>query len=198
MKVTNSTRYSGVMLRSIFLSVVSDVERVFSKDLPVGTKRRAEFIREHCHVEYVYTRRGGCSGRASLGGGWCRIRIARNEVSLAQLIWLIRHEVYHLFGVHHAAMPNAVNRWSDRGTAAAGEMHAHLLARYGEVVKEEPLPTKRPVSVEERRVTKLTSIEARIVKWESKRKRAETALKKLQKQRRYYEGQLAQAAKEKP
>lgn len=75
MKVTNATRYSGVMLRSIFLSVVSDVERVFLKDLPVGTKRRAEFIREHCHVEYVYTRRGGCSGRASLGGGWCRIRI---------------------------------------------------------------------------------------------------------------------------
>lgn len=196
MKVTNFTRYSGTMLRSVFLSVVADVESVFAAR--EGTKRRAEFIREHCLIDYVYTRQGGCSGRASLGGGWCRIRVARGEVSLAELIWLVRHEVYHLFGVRHGDMPNAVNHWSASGTAAVAEKHAHLVKRYGEIVKEEPAPEKRRVSTEEKRVTKLSGIEERIVKWESKRKRAETALKKLQKQRRYYEGQLAQAAKEKP
>lgn len=197
MKAKNETRYSGVMLRSVFLAVVNHVEKVLSNTTgtPLSVQARAAFIRARCTVAYVYTRGGGCSGRASLGGGWCRIRIARDEVKLAELAWLIQHEVYHLFGVKHQDMPHAVNHWSASGTAAAADHYADVITRYGEVVREEPKPAKVVVSTDEKRVAKLTSIVERIGRWEAKQRRAEKALQKLQRQRRYYEGQLALAAK---
>lgn len=198
MKVTNYTRYSAVMLRALFLAVVNHVEKTLSSTTgtPLAVQHRAACIRTRCVVDFVYTRNGGCSGRASLGGGWCRIRVARNEVVLAELCWLVQHEVYHLFGVRHQAMPNAVNHWSSAGTAAAREHYSDLIDRYGEVVREVPKPAKVVPTTEQKRVAKLASIEERIARWQSKAKRAETALKKLRKQKRYYESQLATAAKE--
>lgn len=189
MNVTNETRYSGVMLRSIFLSVVSEVGKT------LRDANRAELIRRSCHVTYGYTRRGGVSGWAAYSGVRCRLRIAREEVALDELIWLVRHEVYHLFDVRHERMPDAVNHRSNGAFAAVRELYPELFERYGDVVREEPKKEKPKPTIDEKRSAKLSSIEKRIESWEAKARRAENALKKLRKQKRYYEGQLALAAK---
>lgn len=58
-------------------------------------------------------------------------------------------------------------------------------------LKTAPKPEPPPPSLNEARVEKMQRIEQRIARWESKRKRAETALKKLRKSRRYYERLVA-------
>jgi hypothetical protein len=200
-RTTNKTRYSGQMLRSIFVSVVADVEETLSRGketfLKESIQRRAGFIREMCQVNYIYTKGGGdrgCSGRASLGGGWCRIRIPRNSVNLNELIWLIRHEVYHLFAVRHQDMPNAVNNRGNYGYVE--ETFSELFTRYGMEVLEAPVVGKKVVSTDEKRAVKLASIETRIAAWESKQKRAENALKKLRQKVRYYQTVMGVAAKD--
>lgn len=198
--MTNDTRYCGRMLHSIFLSVVKHVEGTLARNAAVTHEakthtadwyaQRGQLIRRVCDVTYVYTRNRGCSGRASLGGLRCRIRIPRDSVPLASLAWLMQHEVYHLFGVTHRDMPPAINHWSDAGIAAARETYATLIERYGEIVHEVAAPEPRRPTITEKRAAKLASIEARITRWESKAKRAENALKKLRKQRRYYASRL--------
>ncbi len=191
MIVTNCTRYPGVILRSILLAVIADVEKVRARDAPLDAKCRADFIRRKCRVTYVYTRNGGCSGNASLGGGRMRLRVQRGNVETVELIWLVRHEVYHLFGVEHGNMPHSVNHRSDGASVAIGERFSELVTRLGPVLTEVAEVKKPKLGTDAKRSAKLTSIEARIKSWESKARRAENALKKLRKQRVYYETALA-------
>lgn len=186
MKVKNETRYSGVMLRSVFLAAISYVESVLSRDRPATVPQRAAFIRKHCSVTYVYTRRGGCSGWASLGGGRCRIRIAKDEVRLAKLCWLVQHEAYHLFGVQHRDMPDAINNWSAAATAAAADHYRDVIANYGEIVREVAEVEPAKLTTDDKRAKKLESVRASIERWEAKERRATNALKKLRKKERYY------------
>ncbi len=194
MRVINKTRYSGVVLRSIFLAVVADVEKTIARDKPLFAEQRARFIRDRCQVTYVHTRGRGCSGHASYSGGYTRLRIQKGSVDAIGLIWLVRHEVYHLFNVRHEEMPSAVNHRTDASFAAVGELFASLIGRIGGVLAEIE-PTKKPkLGTNEKRAAKLVSLDERIKNWESKARRAENALKKLQRQRRYYETALAPVA----
>jgi len=196
--VKNSTRYSGVMLRAVLLAVVSDVEGVLRRDRGSLVSFRADNIRRGCHITCVYTRRGGCSGWASLSGGSMRLRIQRDSVSTVELIWLIRHEVYHLFGVDHAGMPDAVNNRSTAAFNTIRERFAEQIARYGDSVSEVPVPAKTKPSTEDKRIAKLASIEARLARWVSKQRRAENAIKKLTRQKSYYLDVVEKAAAKGP
>lgn len=53
-------------------------------------------------------------------------------------------------------------------------------------LRREPKPPKPKPTKDEMVAAKVAGIDARIKKWEAKHKRAETALKKLRRQRRYY------------
>lgn len=194
MKITNKTRYSGVVLRALILSTVTDVEDVLRNDNE-RAPLRASAIRDYCRVTVVYTRNGGCSGWATLNGACLRIRIQRKAVSLVELIWLIRHEVYHLFGVEHAAMADAINNRSAGAYNNIRERFVEHIERYGDTLSEISVAAKVKPTLEKTRSEKLTSIQERIDRWESKRKRAETAIAKLTKKQRYYEWALAKAAK---
>lgn len=193
MKITNETRYDQRILRSIFLAVVADVQKVLGRDQPLAVKAQANFIRKSCHVTVSYTRHGGTSGWAAFSGARAKIRVQREEVSVVELIWLVRHEVYHLFDVRHEQMPDAVNHRSNAAFNTIYERFGGLIERLGldAVLTEAPKVQKPKPSTDEKRVTKLASINERIERWEWKARRAENALKKLRKQRRYYEGALA-------
>jgi hypothetical protein len=201
MRVVNRTRYSGVVIRSIFLSVLSEVESVIGRRdaaAAASARVRGQFIRARCTVTWTYTRGGGigASGRASLGGGRCRLRLPREEVQLVEVLWLVRHEVMHLFGVEHRDMPHSVMHRTETGYGYVREAFPHLFTRYGEVLRWEPLkaPKAKPTS-EDLATQKIVAITDRLTRWDSKRRRAENAIKKLERQRRYYEGKLAIAAK---
>jgi len=56
------------------------------------------------------------------------------------------------------------------------------------------LRAKKPKPQIDKKEQRLASINARIKRWESKRKRAETALKNLRKQQRYYQRQLVKGS----
>lgn len=205
MPIHNETQYCGKMLRSVFLAAVKHAEGAIARTLAArhpqsttivaGIRTRADRLRRDCAVTVVYTRHRGCSGLASLGGGWCRIRVPKGSVHLARLAWLVQHEIYHLFGVRHRDMPHAVNHWSSAGIAAAREHYSHLIDRYGDVVHETPEPAKTVVTAEQKQASRLASIEERIARWESKARRAENALKKLRRQKRYYESRLTVTAR---
>jgi hypothetical protein len=90
--------------------------------------------------------------------------------------------------------------WYANGKSEHGKHHAKFEARLiAEIVRrgwldekpEPPVVTLRPVGATQR--LKLQRIEERIKRWETKAKRAKTALAKLAKQRRYYERALFKA-----
>ncbi len=132
---------------------------------------------------------GHVSGNALLSGRATRLRLPPGECPLGNLLWLVQHEVYHLFGVQHRDFPAAVMHVTPMSVPAMRERHAALFARYGDVVREaEPVAKVATViSLDDRRAAKAASLRDRIERWESKKRRAERALAKLRKQARYYD-----------
>lgn len=129
---------------------------------------------------------GGSSGYAMLSGS--RLRLTLSTDSTASFLWLVRHEAWHLFGVGHEDFPNAVMHETPSSREAIREQYAAQIARYGETLPAKPARVAPPPpSAEERAASKLARIEEREKAWTTKLRRAQTALAKLKKSRRYYE-----------
>lgn len=212
MKIRNTTDLDTAAMRSLIRAVVRDVEktlvrhghpRAASHPEWADAKRisrRAEFILKSCEV-WIRQRRDArasseyTSGRASLGGG--RMTLTIGSPDPVQFLWLVRHEVWHLFRLHHADFPEAVMHRSPAAFDACREIYAKAIARIVNIMGEipaKPTAVGPVVTAEERAANRLADVAAAEKRWTTKLRRAQTALAKLKRKRRYYERQLATAA----
>lgn len=170
LRINNRTAYRSDHLRAFAMAARS---QVFGTDLKalVVTFVPARF--QH-------------SGRASIRGSWSLIRVPKPEhLDKHQLAQLLVHEFAHNDGANG-------ERWMRRSKAfgfgspdwRSNVAWATDLPLELKVAKAAPPPTARMDA-------KLTSITTRETAWRSKAKRAANALKKLARQRRYYERKLA-------
>lgn len=202
--IRNTSKYDGAVMRRLLQRVVSEVTASLLDHHPLRdttanwnadrVMRRAGFIESACQV-WIRNRAYSRSGRANLGGG--RMTLSLGPVmTTAEFLWLARHEVWHLFGVGHDRMPDAIrHRHWDRGDAAlqiVRGVYSNELHEVGELL---PLavaaPKAAPVPADAQVEAKLAAIVAREKRWTTKLRRAETALAKLKKSRKYYERKLA-------
>lgn len=134
------------------------------------------------------------TGRAAYSG--MRLRITIGDASLESFLWIARHEVWHLFGVRHEHFPDAVMHASRGAYAAVRDVYD--IAEDATLPLASP-PEPKPVpSAEDRASAKLLRLTEREKAWTTKLKRAETALAKIRKSKRYYEKQIAVAAGKTP
>ena len=140
--------------------------RPFRGTMKLTSGRRRTWIRHN--VFYVNPNEKRWA-HASVNGGWHEIVHSISHIASYRL-----YREAH--GPRHA--------WIEK------QLIAHVV-RSGWLdgkLKRKPSEPKPPVDP---KVEKLTGIEARIKRWQAKQKRAATALRKLERQRKYYERQQA-------
>lgn len=165
------------------------------------------FIREGCKIVFdpgdkpvvwcrvVYARRGRVTGCAYLGGTRMTFRIGKPKAGTPhdprEIGALVVHELGHLRGLTHGQMRGGA-RWTWKGVAG-GEAAWYAAQEWA---KDLPLRMEEPEKRE--RVTGAALVDRRaaataaaIKRWETKAKRAATALKKLRARARYYDRRAA-------
>lgn len=179
MKLVNETRYPTREIRKIITAVHAEEAKIR------GKLRTWDSLR----VTVKYSRRRRYWGCASYSGYTMMLTLPGGGARVDELVALVQHELWHNYGIRHGDYPSTVRSCDTRTPFVQ-----RCLARLGfERIEEKPVGGPR-LTTDERRAAKLASIEDRIKRWESKRKRAENALRKLRKQRTYYEKALASAA----
>jgi hypothetical protein len=136
-------------------------------------------------------RAAGSSGCATIGGTSCVVRVPKKGMDAFDRIDFARvlvHEFGHVRGLGHDTMRGA--GLYRRGIEGSDELYRWAGARE---VRVRPPKTKLVLRGPERTEKKLRSLAARQERWETKLRRAQNALKKLHRQRRYHEKRLAAA-----
>lgn len=201
MKLRNTTDFDTAALRSWLRRVVREVEVVLAKNHPAlgsrgaWTHDRAEWILARCDVWIRQARadrrlglgleageQAWSTGRASYSGSKLRMTIGGPDLALA--VWLMRHEVWHLFGVHHRDFPAAIMREDGGALAAVREVYG---IAPGATLPLATAPTKAAPTAEQREAAALADIAEKRKRWTTKLRRAQTALAKLRTRERYYE-----------
>lgn len=153
------------------------------KQRALGHERSAQVAEERAERWIL----DGGSGRAAYSGR--RLRLTLHGGDLVSLLWLARHEVWHLFGARHEHFPDSLMR-----ETASSRVAVALLFGVTEGATLPPTEPKPVPSVEDRASAKLMRLTEREKAWRTKLKRAETALAKIRRSKRYYEKQIAVAA----
>lgn len=140
------------------------------------------------------TRRDGAySGRATIGGAWIHFSIPRG-MTPRKLAILAFHELMHSYGIRSHA-----NGICDPTENQIARMLASLYrgaAIPATIDAPPPAKAKGRTPAADRAAAKLESLAARLKAWTTKRKRAETAIRKLTRQIRAMERRAAAAGKE--
>jgi hypothetical protein len=185
MKIINETGYETRPLATI-------IRRVAAEELEPSKRKRAV-------ITIKYQRRGTRKlGHATIGGTRCSLLVPRPEVpppavpqfDREQFAKICAHEFAHLRGMRHRQMRgNPRYDWveGDRGW----RKHVQKMEYCAGVLITLKRPKSRPKDTD---ATKLSRVLLRISDWETKRKRAENALRKYKKRQRYYERKLQCAA----
>ena len=175
MKIVNRTRYSTRELRTV-------VCRAYA--LAAKTEGKLKRWRQVKFTVVPATQRA-CSGWAYLGGYNGRLRVPKREVAAAPLFRLAWHEIMHLYGYTH-------RQFQTYPTAAETD------AAVSDSVLYEQQPKAKPKL--DRQMIRFERTLAGIARWQSKLKRAQNALRELNRRKRYYERVLPAAAsrREKP
>lgn len=188
-EVQNATRYRTADIRKLLREAAA---RVFDP----GQK---PIIR--CTVAYA---RHGVSGCAFVGGTRMTIRIAKGGVDVREVAATMVHELGHLRGLRHPEMRGAA-RWTWKGVqstvdAQTGEevgryerhLRAHSWAMGFALHEDDPAHKPRlsgAALIEARRERTVLAME----RWTKKKRRADTALKKLRARLKYYDRRRAAA-----
>ena len=132
------------------------------------------------------------TGRAWLHGR--KLRLTLGDADAAKAAWLMRHEVWHLFGIGHEHFPRALMHEDGGALAAVRDIYGLAV---GETLPLAAPSHKAAPDPEARAAAKQESLAARQNAWATKLKRAQTALAKIQKQTSYDERTLAVTASRK-
>jgi len=180
MKITNETHWRTDQLKKI----IQRVAKVELADCPAYQKRALR-------IEIVYTRPADwvsdktySTGRASVGGTWVKLRIPREKIDHTDFAYVVGHEFGHTRGLRHDRMNG--RRAYDRSVAGNREMYS-----WAEEYPIDRKPVKEKPSLDVIQAIRASRTELAIGRWQVKLKRAQTALKKLNKRARYYEKVLA-------
>lgn len=126
-----------------------------------------------------------CNGPSAVGVTEPKRRDRITTLDVPPFVALVQHELWHNYGIRHGDMPNTV-RYCSTDTDFVRQVVADL----GFDAVEE-ISTPEPPDLDDKRASKLASLDERIARWEGKLRRAENAIKKLRRQRRYYERVVA-------
>lgn len=153
-----------------------------------GPKRVAGFERAVGRIRITLARsnrrgNGHSTGHAYLNSGRAHVGIADapNKRDVARVL---AHEFGHCFGMMHSEMSGGP-LW---GIGMSEEQSARIYGWADALPLEHKPPKRKPVG-DERRALKLARVASRLKAWQSKRKRAESAIKKLTVQKRRLERQ---------
>lgn len=184
MRIVNESRYETAPLRAI-------IRRVATVELdPSKRKRVTVYIRE--------TKRGvtrsdelgtGCLGWARIGGSRCVLYVPANfqRFDPETFAHVCAHEMGHLRGLRHPEMRGfSAYAWTPDWRGYVRKM-GYL---DGITVTIKP-PKRKPRLTDE---DKLARVEANLARWQPKLRRAENAIKKYEKQARYYRRKIEVAA----
>jgi len=178
MKIENRTHWDTAHLTAF-------IKRVAAEELDPARRKALK-------VNFQYNRQtdnGSCSGRASCPGHHAIIMLPRKTVDRIDLAHVIAHELAHTRGMEHRQMTNnptynRVGNWREIYAWAEG------------LSLDRKQPKVKPrVGVQALRYNRVLASEKA---WTTKLKRAQTALAKLRKKRRYYEKALAARQNPKP
>lgn len=173
MKVINDTKYDSKLLRKIICQAHNACAKY------EGPYRRWKFTKIRVRRRISSDPRN-TSGHAYLEGTYSCLTLPAPKCSTRKLFDLAWHEIMHLYGYRHKQF----SRYPDDKTAA--EFLKDVPEFLEEVVKE-----KVKVDVQDARYQNVLSS---IKGWETKAKRAKTALTKLYQKKKYYETQFAARA----
>lgn len=133
------------------------------------------------------------------GVTWLQFRhmcsVKESRVTPQYLAALVDHELRHLYGFGHDKMPGIYTRtmWQLEHDQAAWANNDPAFP-WTRLPEREEKKREKPVPVD-RLSTELLKIQAAEKRWQTKAKRAKTALSKLQRRRKYYEKKLAAASR---
>jgi hypothetical protein len=180
MKLNNQTRYDTQTLRRILVAVYRDVARTRG---PLDTWGRLTVTVVTANGE---RRNIPYGGNASFNGLRMRLRLPTPKFEVRRLVPLVRHELWHNYGVKHRDYPPGILDCilSD---ADCEVMESIGLGAIGaEVSVTERTKVERDVVGE-----RYEGLVEREIAWASKLKRAQKALTKIRTQKRYYERKMA-------
>jgi hypothetical protein len=143
---------------------------------------------------YVRYNRGGdkstySSGCAPVHGNWIRVMVPSGAVDPVDFAHVVAHEFAHARGMEHKDM-----RGSRRYQRVAGYRDFYAWAADMPITKRQQAP--RP-TVEDRRDARFAHAVAKVLEWETKLKRTQTALKKWRRKAAAVERQINIAASRK-
>ena len=199
MKIRNETKYETAGLREI-------VRRIAEEELDAPKRRRMVLVIKETvrgvsrSDEFGKSVLGYCS---AFGGSRCTVYLPTNPKNLDEesFAHTVAHEFAHCRGMKHAEMRgNPRYSWvrEVRFEKVPGQVVLKSVPQvgwrevaekytWGVVVRVKPKKTKPKPGDE----AKIVHLEELISRWETKRKRAETAIKKYRTKVRYYNRKIA-------
>lgn len=175
----NETKYDTRKLKTV-ITAVYNAEAKKRGPLRVWKRTRVEVI----------TSRKWYSGRAHLSGLWMLLRVPSDTtVDLHRFVALIRHEVWHLYGIQHEDFTPSVMHCEH--TDFVKDIVQSLGPDFMVGVKE--VKTKAKPTKVEALDTRMANLATRLKAWETKRKRAENAIAKITKEQKKVTKKLTEA-----
>lgn len=172
MRIDNRTDWRTDDLRRIFSMVLARWNR-----METG-RRRVPSKTLRISIVYARTSKTG-SGWAYLNSGRMRLCLPRDGLDIRKVAFLFEHELAHCAGYDHKDMADLMS-WKTADTKRYDFVEG-MEVRGKEAVK----PPKTDVQI-----IRYERVIASRKRWETKLKRAQTALKKLKQKERYYEKAL--------
>lgn len=195
MRINNQTPYPTRALRAIMVAVYREVAANWGPPPRQGIvrirPRDPRIVRwtGNDGVQHEAKRSRSYTGRASLAGHRAVLGIPTTGLDVLQFAHLWRHELFHWYGVRHADYPRGVLYFD---TEVTPQIEAKIVERFGVRIEPEAA-TVAPV--EDKIAAKLTALEGRERRWRTVARRATTYLAKIRRSMKYYEAQVAKAAK---
>ena len=178
MKIINNTYWRTDHLRAIAMRIAKEELETEKRKVAVITFNPARQQRS-------------CSGHAQIGGRYAWVNVpTRSDPSgwIVDLAKVTAHEMAHLHGKSGERWMRRSTKYGRRGNSQYREFYAwanDMPLERKPTNKKKPKPTGAEHSEK-----RLSDIDALLELWETKKRRAETYLKKYRKQRRYYEKRL--------
>lgn len=159
--VKNTSGYDTRALRALIVLAHRHIKKHEARNAPMWRLLeivvRGRDLRQHT------------SGCAYLGGAKMWLTLPRPTVSAREVLFLAYHELMHSFGYEHRQFR---------------DLRADELAAL--VPNDRALPLERAKPKRDAQASRIASLMARKRQWETKAKRAETALKKINRSLAYY------------